>query len=245
MAYSRSPAIEEPDRRRMKSRSSMARRSGSPSTNSYTGLAQKIRPITDAAWSPCLSAASNRSTRAATTACTVSGTEKSGGRSANVHPSPSRISSPRSMRVPSTSSTKNGFPSARSTTTSPRPGGRAPPRSSSSMRTESSAESASSATVAPRERAPHPGRVSSNSGRAVASTSTGARPPPGGGREQGGGSRRQHEHGRARVGQEPLQEVEQEVLRPMDVFDEHHEGASSCYLLEERDPRVLESVPCR
>src|SRR5439155_877359 len=77
--------------------------------------------------------------------------------------------------VPSSSSTKNGFPSARWTTTSRSPDGNVPPSSSSSIRTASSEESASSSNVVARIRAPHPGRCSRNSGRAVAISRRGPR----------------------------------------------------------------------
>src|SRR2546422_49584 len=92
------------------------------------GPAQKIRPITDAAWSACFSAGSSRSTRAATTACTVSGTAKSEGSSAKRHEPFCGSSNRRSISVPSSSSTKNGFPSARCTTTSRSPAGNRDPR---------------------------------------------------------------------------------------------------------------------
>src|SRR5436190_183423 len=132
------------------------------------GPAQKIRPITDAACKACFSAGSSRSTRAATTACTVSGMAKSEGSSAKRHDPFCGSSNRRSISVPSSSSTKNGFPSARWTTTSRSPDGNVPPSGSSSIRTASSEESASSSNVLARIRAPHPGRCSRNSGRAIA-----------------------------------------------------------------------------
>ena len=73
--------------------------------------------MTEAACSASFSAGSSRSIRAASTACTESGTSKSPGSCWIVHAPLSRRRRPRSISVESSSSTKNGLPSARATTT--------------------------------------------------------------------------------------------------------------------------------
>ena len=111
--------------------------------------------------------------RAASTACTESGTWKSDGSSPTDQPPFSRPSTRMSISVATSSSTKNGLPSARSTTTSRREAGSSTPSSSSSSRPAPSGGRASSWSREPLCRPAQPGRRSSSSGRAVASSSSG------------------------------------------------------------------------
>ena len=219
--YSRSPSSDDPGRRRMKSRSSSTRRSGSASgTSSYTGPAQKIRPITDAAWSACFSGASRRSTRAATTAWTVSRIAKSSGSGANAtirsvaQAALGRSTCPGAPRRRTGSRPPDAprFPVARPggsrraahPSSSPRPRPRAPP----------------ARCVVPGTRSP-PGRSSRSSCRAVAISSCGP-------------SRR----GRA------LEQVEECSSAQCRSSISSTSGRSGD-LLQESGPRVLEAIAGR
>ena len=96
--------------------------------------------------------------RAASTAWTVSGTIKSGGSSPNDHPPFRRASIPRSASVAISSSAKNGFPSARSATSSRIGAGQPLPSSARASCSASATGSASSrSSDAPPGRA-QPGR---------------------------------------------------------------------------------------
>ena len=70
------------------------------------------RPITDANWSVFFGASSRRSIRAMITPWIVSGTNISSSRLTSSYRSPARWIAPTSCRDLTTSSTKNGFPSA-------------------------------------------------------------------------------------------------------------------------------------
>ena len=87
-----------------------------------------------------------------------------------------RSSRPWSMSVRSSSSTKNGLPSARPTTSSRTRAGASVSSSRSTRRPESASVSGSSRRiVAPSRPAPHAARRSRNSGRAVQTSSSGPR----------------------------------------------------------------------
>ena len=110
----------------------------SPATSSYTGPVQNVRPMTDAAWRADFSASGSRSMRAASTAWIESGTRESLPAAPRTPRLPLlRVSTPRSMRVPTSSSTKNGLPSARSTTRSRIGSGTSAPSNSATRRSVS------------------------------------------------------------------------------------------------------------
>ena len=117
-------------------------------------------PRRTAACSAAFSIGGSRSIRAASTACTVSGTEKPRRQLAR---RPALVACARGRRrrraQPTSSSTKNGLPSARSTTSLRSSSGRSTASSSSSMRAVASAGSGSSQIVVAFRRPRAPGRT--------------------------------------------------------------------------------------
>ncbi len=166
IACSRSSGKREPVRRRMKSRSSSSAKSASPPISSRTGASQNTRPITDAACSAAFSRGGSRSMRAARTPRTESGIESRSGSAATSHRSSRCTRTPLSTSDSISSSTKNGLPSERRTSTSRTSSG----RSATSSAAASSASGSSSITVTFRRPPPQ-----SSSGLAVATTRSGPR----------------------------------------------------------------------
>ena len=162
----------------------------------------------------------SRSMRAASTACTESGISNPAGSS----PTPAavrRASTPRSIRVATSSSTKNGFPSARSTTASRTGVGQLDaeqlvepgrPRLRLGQRLEPEQR-----RVARRR----PSRVGGRAARAAPSRAAAAARSP------------------ARPARRAGREV---VLRPVQVLDQHHGRPLGDELLEELDPRVVQPL---
>ena len=114
--------------------------------------------------------------RAASTACTVSGIGNVASGSPSTQVPSDSTSAPLSTSSPTSSSRKKGLPSARSTTDRRTCSGRSADSISSSMsEATSTGRGPSQSTVEFRLAAPHAGRSTSRSGRAVASTTSGAR----------------------------------------------------------------------
>ena len=160
------PAIDEVGCRRTRSR-----RSSAPIVCSFTPAAagQKILPITEQRRSASRESASSRSIRAAMTPWIESGRGSSASASVADQPSPRCSSAPCSISMCSSSSTKNGLPSELASTRSRTASGA--PSSPSSDETSCAAFSPSSGAsvraVAFCFAAPHVGRLSRSSMRAV------------------------------------------------------------------------------
>jgi hypothetical protein len=136
---------------------------------SATAPHQNTCPITAARWSTASSSSPSRSSRAASTACTVSGTRiDSTAASGSSLPSRS-TSTPSSTSIRSISSRNSGLPPVARPTASAASGSSGPARFSSSVRTCSRGSGANWIVVPP-----HAGRSSARSGRAMQQTRIGA-----------------------------------------------------------------------
>ena len=154
--------------------------------------------MTAPACSAAFSISGSRSILAASTACTVSGIARSPRSRPTAQPSSDSTSTPLSRSSPTSSSRKNGLPSARCTSRS-----RSSPVSSGSFSSRSCGHGAHGQRVEPEH-------------RRVALPGPPRRPQVEDLRPRG----RDEHHGRARVRDEPFEEVEQVRLGPVDVLDE-------------------------
>ena len=142
---------------RTKPRSTSVRTSAAEPTSAASPAVENERPITAAARSASFAGGSRRSIRAASTPWMESGIVSAPASSA--HPPLRRVSSSRSRRSDSTSSTKNGFPSAWRTTSSRASASRGAASARSISSPASSSPSGSRINVSPAGSPERPGRV--------------------------------------------------------------------------------------
>ena len=215
--YSTSPSSDDAGRRRMKSRLSRSRqiRVDSSRASSYTGPVQNVRPITAAACKAALSASPEQVDARGEHRLHGVG-DREVGRQLGAVPVAVRGAARRPRRSGSRAPPRRrtDCPPRARTTSSRTCVAAAPPRAATrrAMRTASGG-SGSSSSVSPSMLRPHAARE--KSGRAVARKSSGA----------------------ANVAHDPLEQIEQRRLGPVEVLDEQRPaGSLGRQLVEEARP---------